>query len=174
MCAPHGTLIGPLPRSRGCASFWIVSIDNFTKWFEAELLAKITKPNTSKFSWKNILCRFKIPHSIASHDGKQFYNKKVRSLCDELGIKKHFFTAHHPQAKGHVEAVTKTIKHILKRKLDTSKWVWVEESFHVNDLVLRRAFLSSKVPKVGSLGPNWEGPYRINEEIHPGHIGLKT
>ncbi|XP_022843327.1 uncharacterized protein LOC111366872, partial [Olea europaea var. sylvestris] len=114
-------LIGPLPKGRGGASFTIVAIDYFTKWVEVEPLEKITEANTSKFLWKNIICRFGIPHSIVSDNGRQFDNKKVRELCEELGIKKHFSIPHHPQANGQVEAVNKTIKHILKRKLDVSK-----------------------------------------------------
>ncbi|XP_022869848.1 uncharacterized protein LOC111389189 [Olea europaea var. sylvestris] len=56
---------------------------------------------------------------------------KMRELCDELGIKKDFSTPHHPQANGQVEAVNKTIKHTLKRKLDASKGAWVDELPHV-------------------------------------------
>lgn len=44
-----------------------------------------------------------------------------------MGIKKHFSTPHHPQANGRVEAVNKTIKHTLNRKLDTAKGTWVDE-----------------------------------------------
>ncbi|XP_022859989.1 uncharacterized protein LOC111380608 [Olea europaea var. sylvestris] len=120
-------LIGPLPKARGGSSFAIVAIDYFTKCVEAEPLAKITEANTSKFLWKNIICRFGIPYSIVSGDGRQFDNKKVRSLCEELGIKKHFSMPHHPQANGQVEAVNKTSKHVLKRKLDVSKGAWVDE-----------------------------------------------
>lgn len=94
---------------------------------EAEPLAKITEANISKFLWKNIICRFGIPYSIVSNNGRQFDNKKVRELCEELGIKKHFSTPHHPQANGQVEAVNKIIKHVLKRKLDASKGAWVDE-----------------------------------------------
>lgn len=54
-------------------------------------------------------------------------NKKARDLCDELEIKKYFSTPHRFQANGQVEAVNKTIKHVLKRKLDVSKGVWVDE-----------------------------------------------
>lgn len=35
-------------------------------------------------------------------------------LGEELRIKKHFFAPHHPLANGQIEAVNKTIKHILK------------------------------------------------------------
>ncbi|XP_022857676.1 uncharacterized protein LOC111378680 [Olea europaea var. sylvestris] len=101
-------LIGPLPKGRGGASFAIVAINYYTKWVEAEPLAKITEANTFKFLWKDIICRFGIPHSIISDNGRQFDNKKVRELCEELGIKKHFSTPHHP-------------------KLDVSKGAWVDE-----------------------------------------------
>ncbi|XP_022859985.1 uncharacterized protein LOC111380604 [Olea europaea var. sylvestris] len=120
-------LIGPLPKGRGGANFSIVAIDYFTKWIEAELLAKIIEVNTSKFFWKNIICRFRILHSIVSDNGRQFDNKKVRNLCAELGIKKHLSTPRHPQANGQVEVVNKTIKHVLKRKLDASKGAWVDD-----------------------------------------------
>lgn len=48
-------------------------------------------------------------------------------LGEELRIKKHFFAPHHPLANGQIEAVNKTIKHILKRKLDVSKGSWVDQ-----------------------------------------------
>ncbi|XP_022862336.1 uncharacterized protein LOC111382551 [Olea europaea var. sylvestris] len=98
---------------------------------EAEPLARITEANTTKFVWKSVICRFGIPHSIVSDNGQQFDNRKMRELCDELGIKKDFSTPHHPQANGQVEAVNKTIKHTLKRKLDASKGAWVDELPHV-------------------------------------------
>lgn len=40
--------------------------------------------------------------------------------------------------------------------------------FRVNDLVLRRVFLSTKEIGVGTLGQNLEGPYRVKEEVRPG------
>ncbi|XP_022847578.1 uncharacterized protein LOC111370107 [Olea europaea var. sylvestris] len=55
----------------------------------------------------------------------------MRELCDELDIKNDVLTPHHPQVNGQVETVNKTIKHTLKRKLDTSKWAWVDELPHV-------------------------------------------
>ncbi|XP_022846490.1 uncharacterized protein LOC111369272 [Olea europaea var. sylvestris] len=68
--------IGPLPKGRGSATFVVVSIDYFTKWIEAEPLAKITK----------------------------FDNKKMPDLCEKLSIKKDFSTPHHPQANGKLDA----------------------------------------------------------------------
>ncbi|XP_022867832.1 uncharacterized protein LOC111387503 [Olea europaea var. sylvestris] len=76
---------------------------------------------------KRDACEFVILHSLVSNNGRQFDNRKMRELCDELGIKKDFSMPHHPQANGQVEAVNKIIKHTLKRKLDTSKGAWVDE-----------------------------------------------
>ncbi|XP_022856949.1 uncharacterized protein LOC111378016 [Olea europaea var. sylvestris] len=101
-------LIGPLPKGRRGTSFAIVANDYFTKWVEVEPLTKITKANTSKFLWKNIICQLGIPHSIISNNDKQFDNKKVKT-------------------NGEVEAMNKTIKHVLKRKLDVLKGAWVGE-----------------------------------------------
>ncbi|XP_022889198.1 uncharacterized protein LOC111404653 [Olea europaea var. sylvestris] len=61
--------IGLLPKGRGSATSAIVAIDYFTKWVEAEPLAKITEVNTTKFVWKNINCRFGISHSLVSDNG---------------------------------------------------------------------------------------------------------
>ncbi|XP_022848739.1 uncharacterized protein LOC111371053 [Olea europaea var. sylvestris] len=41
--------IGPLSKGRRSATFAVVAIDYFTKWVEAEPLAKITEANTTKF-----------------------------------------------------------------------------------------------------------------------------
>ncbi|XP_022897512.1 uncharacterized protein LOC111411189 [Olea europaea var. sylvestris] len=77
-------LIGPLPKGRGGASFAFVSIDYFTKWVKAEPLAKITEANISKFLWKNIICRFRILHSIVSDNGRQKLDVSKRAWVDEL------------------------------------------------------------------------------------------
>lgn len=42
----------------------------------------------------------RISHSIVSDNGRQFDNKKVKSLCEKLGIKKHFPSPYYPQANG--------------------------------------------------------------------------
>ena len=44
-----------------------------------------------------------------------------------MGIQKHFSSVAHPQLNNQVEAVTKTIKKNLERKLEGAKNAWVEE-----------------------------------------------
>ncbi|KAL5582473.1 hypothetical protein UlMin_014915 [Ulmus minor] len=70
---------------------------------------------------------FGIPHSLMSNNGIQFNSAGLKKLCSELGIKKHFSSVAHPQSNGQVEAVNKTIKRNLERKLEGLKSAWVEE-----------------------------------------------
>ena len=60
-------------------------------------------------------------------NARQFDNMKFRSFCDDLKIKKHFSTPHHPQSNGQVEAVNKIIKHLLKTKIEGLKGAWADE-----------------------------------------------
>ncbi|KAL5564753.1 hypothetical protein UlMin_027917 [Ulmus minor] len=120
-------LIGPLPTARGQLKYAVVVIDYYTKWVKAEALAKITEQNVTNFIWKHIIYRFGIPRELVSDHGTQFENEKLRSICRNLGITKIFSSPAHPKSNGQVEAVNKTIKYTLKKKLEKSKGAWVDE-----------------------------------------------
>ncbi|KAL5540779.1 hypothetical protein UlMin_042392 [Ulmus minor] len=93
-------LIGPLPLGKYRMKFAVVAIDYYTKWVEAEPLSEITEARTTSFVWKNIVCRFGIPHSLVSDNGTQFDSTGLKKLCSELGIRKHFASVAHPQSNG--------------------------------------------------------------------------
>lgn len=65
-------IVGPFPEAPGRLKFLLVAVDYFTKWVEAALLATISGKNVLKFVWKDIVCRFGIPKTIISDNGKQF------------------------------------------------------------------------------------------------------
>ena len=65
-------IMGPLPQGKRQMKFLLVVIDYFTKWVEAEALATITETKVQNFVWKNIVCRFGIPRTIISNNGRQF------------------------------------------------------------------------------------------------------
>ena len=90
-------------------------------------MAKITKQKVTTFIWKNILCRFGVPRELVSDHGAQFENKRIQNVYDWLGIKKVFASPAHPKSNCQVEAVNKTIKQTLKKKLEKSKGAWVDE-----------------------------------------------
>ena len=74
-----------------------------------------------EFIYKNILCRYGVPHTIISDKGMIFDYDKFKEFCDNLQIKKVFSLVAQPQANGQVEVVNKMIKHNLKKKLKNLK-----------------------------------------------------
>ncbi|XP_023891486.1 uncharacterized protein LOC112003505 [Quercus suber] len=80
-------IMGPLPQGKRQVKFLLVAIDYFTKWVETEALATITEAHVQNFVWKNIICRFGIPKTIISDNGRQFDSQRFRSFCSGLGIK---------------------------------------------------------------------------------------
>ena len=119
-------LIGRLPKGRGSAQYVGVAVDYFTKWVKAKALASIMLAKIKKFVYKNIVCRYGVPHTIVSNNGTQFDCNKFKEFYDDLQIKKVFSLVMPPQANGQVKVVNKTIKHNLKTKLRNLKGRWVD------------------------------------------------
>ena len=49
--------------------FLVVGTDYFTKWVEAEPLAKIIEQNVKSFVWKIVICRFGIRRVLVLDNG---------------------------------------------------------------------------------------------------------
>ena len=71
--------------ARAQAKLTIVAIDYFTKWVEAEPLSTIIEAKCTSFVWKNIICRFGVPHSIVIDNGKQFDNPALKENVPGVG-----------------------------------------------------------------------------------------
>ena len=61
-----------------------------------------------------------------SDNGKIFDNPKFRDFCAELGIKNYYSSPAHPQSNGQAEVTIRTLKAVLKTKLEGLKVKWVE------------------------------------------------
>ena len=120
-------IVGPLPIGKGQVRFLLVSIDYFTKWVEAEALATIMEARIKNFVWKNIICRFGIPLTIISNNGRQFDSQGFKDFCLGLGIKNKYSSPGHPQASRQTEVTNQTLLRIIKTKLDEAKGAWLEE-----------------------------------------------
>jgi len=46
-------------------------------------LSEVTGQQIVKFVWRNIVCRFRLPHTIISDNGTNFASKQVASFCDK-------------------------------------------------------------------------------------------
>jgi len=100
---------------RGQTKFMIVVVDYFTKWIEAEALTKINAQQVQTFVWKNIICRFEIPHTIIIDNGRQFTDKKLMEFYADLRIKSTTTSVEHPQTNGQAETGNKVILGQLKK-----------------------------------------------------------
>ena len=107
--------------------FLVVQIDYFTKWVEAEPLAKITQQNVKNFVWKGIVCKFGVPRVLVSDNGRQFDNTPFKDFCEQLGINNHYSSPFHPQANGQVEVANRSLLKIIKTRLEGSKGIWPDE-----------------------------------------------
>ncbi|KAL0303736.1 UNVERIFIED_CONTAM: hypothetical protein Sradi_6241700 [Sesamum radiatum] len=57
-------IVGKLSRAPEQREYFIVAVDYFSKWVEAEALSKISAKEVMKFFWKDIVCRFGIPRAF--------------------------------------------------------------------------------------------------------------
>ena len=99
----------------------MVTVDYFTKWAEAKVLANIQDIDFKKFVWRNIVTRFGVPDSLISDNGLQFNSRAFCEFCSDLGIKNKYSTLAYPQSNDQVEATNKAIVNGLKKILDSAK-----------------------------------------------------
>uniref|UniRef100_A0A2N9F5Z7 Uncharacterized protein n=1 Tax=Fagus sylvatica TaxID=28930 RepID=A0A2N9F5Z7_FAGSY len=159
-------IMGPLPVGRRQLKFLVVGIDYFTKWVEAEPLATITEKNIRGFVWKAIICRFGIPRTFISDNGRQFDNSPFREFCEELGIHNHYLSPGHPQANGQVEVTNRSLLKMIKTRLEGAKGLWPEELPNI-----LWAYRTTERTPIG------ETPFRLTygtEAVIPVEIGLTT
>ena len=105
----------------------LVDTDYFTKWVDAEPLANIKDVDSKRFLWKNIITRFRIPHTLISDNRLQFNSKVFRRYYCELGITNKYSTLAYPQGNKQADAVNKVISNGLKKMLDDVKGKWMEK-----------------------------------------------
>ncbi|XP_075669892.1 uncharacterized protein LOC142639627 [Castanea sativa] len=124
-------IVGPFPKVVGNQRWLLVDTDYFTKWVEIEPLSNKKDVDAKKFVWKNILTRFRIPHTLISDNGLQFDSKAFERYYGELGIKNMYSTPTYSQGNGQAEAVNKVIVNGMKNRLDKAKVRWVDELPHI-------------------------------------------
>ena len=100
-------LIGQLPQATGQRKYLLVTTDYFTKWIEAEPLAKIRDVDVKNFIWRNTITRFGILRAIVADNGTQFDSKLIKNFCAKFKIKNYFSTPSFSKAMGKQKHPTK-------------------------------------------------------------------
>jgi len=89
-------IVGPFPIAPGQLTLLIVGVNYYTKWIEAEVVAKITTKRIKIFYWKNIIFRFGLQREIVLDNGTQFASRTIVDFCKHLGIQTKFVSVIHP------------------------------------------------------------------------------
>ena len=111
--------------------FLLIAINYFTKWVETEPLAKITKAKVQDFVWKSIVCRFNLPQTLITDNGRQFTETRFVEFCKNLNISHHFISVAHPWANEKAKVINRTLLQGIKMMLDRAKEAWMDELYHV-------------------------------------------
>ncbi|GAU47343.1 hypothetical protein TSUD_302120 [Trifolium subterraneum] len=106
-------ILGPFPTATRQVKYLIVAVDYFTKWIEAEPLAKIGASHILRFFKRNVLARFGIPQVVVTDNGTQFTNKKFQEFLAAIGTTQHFTSVEHPQTNGQAEAANRELHNVL-------------------------------------------------------------
>lgn len=86
-------IVSPLPTDVAQKKLFLMATDYFNKWMKAEAYASIKDKDLTKFVWKNIVCRFKIPHAIVMDNELQLDSSVFQTFYSKLNIKKPLFDA---------------------------------------------------------------------------------
>ncbi|GAU34627.1 hypothetical protein TSUD_394180 [Trifolium subterraneum] len=88
-------ILGPFPTTARQVKYLIVSVEYFTKWIEAEPLAKINAAHILRFLKRNVHAWFEIPRVVVTDNGTQFMDKRFQKFLAAIGTTQHFTTTPH-------------------------------------------------------------------------------
>ena len=77
------------------------------------------------------MCRFGLPRTLITDNGRQFAGAKFAEFCEDLNISHNFTSVAHPQANGEVEVTNRTLLQGIKARLEKAKGTWADELYHV-------------------------------------------
>ena len=109
----HMDIVGPLPRSEK-GNLYILTVQcSFTKWVEAYPLRNQRAVTCASVFVKNWVCRYGVPESIHSDQGRNFESNVFKEMCKLLQMRKTRTTTYHPQGNGQIENFHRTLKALL-------------------------------------------------------------
>lgn len=120
-------IVGPLPRSRRGNRYILTVQCSFTKWAEAYAIPNQRATTCVRVLVKNWICRYGVPDSIHSDQGRNFESQVFEEMCHLLNINKTRSTAYHPEDNGQVENLHKTLKSMQKARVDDDPQGWDEQ-----------------------------------------------
>lgn len=142
-------ITGPLNETERKNSYVLVIQEYFTKWTEAFPIPDekaVTVAHVVATEW---VCRFGMPHSLHSDQGRNFESEVFLEMYRLFGIEKTHTTSFRPQSDGQVERFNATLQKILASTAERCHWDW--------DLMIPYAVMAYRATKHSSTGftPNF-------------------
>jgi hypothetical protein len=109
-------LVGPLKRTTGSFTHFLVAIDKFSKWIEARPITNIMSEQAVLF-FTDIVHRFGVSNSIITDDDTQFTGKKFLDFYDNHHICVLWSAVAHPKTNGQVERANDMVLQGLKPRI---------------------------------------------------------
>ena len=120
----HADLFGPLRASDGNKKFILCITDSFTKYVELVALENKEAATVATALFDKWFCRYGIPGTIITDQGKEFCARLTEELFKRLGTLHTTTTPHHPQCNSQAEVANKTIAKYLSSFVDDSTLDW--------------------------------------------------
>ena len=89
-------------------------------------MSKQRASTSAKVFVSNWICRFGVPDSIHSDNGRNFESKTFSEMCPLLSINKTRTSAYHPEGNSQVETLHKTLRRMLKARVEDNPATWDE------------------------------------------------
>ena len=117
-------ILGPLPETERGNRYILVIGDYFTRWKEAFAMKDMEAVSVAKCLVNEVICRFGVPDSLHTDQGKNFESALVKEICQLLGIRKTRTTPYHPQSDGLVERFNRTLLNMLSIAVMDDEHSW--------------------------------------------------
>ncbi|KAL2243566.1 UNVERIFIED_CONTAM: hypothetical protein Sindi_0474600 [Sesamum indicum] len=147
---------GPFPPAQAQKKFIIVAVEYFSKWVEAEAVAKIMEKETINFIWNNIICRFGISRILISDNGEE--SQRIMMYDPKSNQSERSFDLTTIEEKRET-AYARILHHKGMMMRNNDRKVRPRQ-LQVGDLVPKKVEASRHV---GTLDPSCEGPYKVVE-----------
>ncbi|XP_052002459.1 protein NYNRIN-like [Xyrauchen texanus] len=114
-------ILGPLSETIDKNLYILVVGDYFSKWTEAFALPNQEARSVAKVLVEEWVCRYGVPRSLHSDQGRNFESTLFQELCRLLEINKTRTSPYHPQSDGLIERFNRTLLSMLSIFVDKNQ-----------------------------------------------------
>ena len=122
----HIDLFGPLKSHNG-NKYILVMTDAFTKMAELAAIEDKKADTVARAFFERWICRYSVPKTIVSDNGREFCNQVIDDLCKRMGIKHSTTSAYHPQSNSSAESYNRQMIKYLSSVLENNETLDWEE-----------------------------------------------